>query len=167
MKKGKVLNILAGTLDIVFALALLTAIVLSLFANIPFINETLGGMLLSFLGLLVKIGLSVNPSQIQILMYIFLGILAVIALLSLIFGSITVSKARKEPKKYYRGGSVITFAIFETIGLAILASLLAYFSSLLSIVFVSVFGLIVILRYVGIGLLFCGKKKYLNETPVA
>jgi len=167
MKRGKIFNLFAGILDILFALFVFTLIVLFFVTNTAFVNGIMGPMFLSVLSLLANIGLEIPYGQLQLLRYIFAGILGLIGLLSLIFGSVTVSKIRKEPIKYYKGGSVITFAILETIALALFVASLVYFSSTSSIILVSVFGLIVLLRYIGIGFLYSGKKKYLSETPIA
>lgn len=168
MSKGKFLNLFAGIFDILLALSLIAVATLALAFNIEFINTLLGSMLLSSFIFLESIGLPVSGlNQIEILSYIFIGILSLVGLLSLIFGSVTVSKIRKKPETYHKLGSVITFFILEIIALTFFIILLVSAYSLGAVIATSALGTILVLRFVGILFISCERKRYLKETPIA
>lgn len=166
MKKGKSLNIFVGLLDILFALALAAVLVVSFALDVDLIEKIIGEMILTFLALLSKSGLTIL-NQIESLTYVFVGLVGLISLFSLISGVITIAKSRKTPEKYYKRGGFIAFALFETIGLAFFVALLVIAPLTGAIATVSALGFIVLLRYVGLMVLSCGRKKYLSEMPVA
>lgn len=166
MNRGKVFHLLAGILDILFALSLFAVIILFFVSETEFIV----GPFVSFFSIFLKIGGGVESliENIELVSYILLGIFGIIGILSLIFGSLSIARSRKEEKKYYhKGGRLIGYAVVETIGLAFFVTLLAFYYSLFSVIAVSIFGLIVILRYIGIGFFYSGRKKFVSETPVS
>lgn len=164
MKKGKGLILTAGILEILFAVGLFSIIALY-FLEVGFV----GDLLLSFLALCSTILSNAYIINIlEILGYIFLGALGLIGLLSLIFGSLCVSKFTKTQKVYYkRGGGLITSCILGTIALAFFVLLYIRLNSLLALIIIGLLSLILLLKYLGTGMFYCGKKEYIKETPVA
>ncbi len=168
MKKGKSFLLVSGIFDIIFALGLFTLIALSFF-QINYISQLVFSV---FSIVSVIIG---NPlPYIEIINYSTLGLLGLIGLLSLIFGSVSIARVRKDQKGYYyKGGRLIGYVIIETIILAFLAFLLSrlfifpIMTILPSIAIVSLLALIVLFRYISLGMFYCGKKKYIESTPIA
>lgn len=172
MKRGKIINLSAGIFDIIFGVGMIAFIVLFFLTGMEILGAEVGEFLvqpfMSLFVLVVKLGIDLTVDSIKLIPYIFLALIAVFGILSLVFGSLSVSRTRKDQKKYYRkGGRLIAYAVVETIVLAIFIVLLAYHYSAMSVIFVSVLGLVVLLRYIGIGLFYAGKKKFVAETPVA
>lgn len=177
MKKGKNLLLVSGIFDIVFAVGLFALIALSFF-GINYISQ--------FVYSVWSMALMIDPNfvnYVQIIVYGTLGLLAIIGLLSLIFGSVSVARVRKDEKGYYnKGGRLIAFVILETIALLFLAFLLAVLLGVLplptifsltiidllpAIIIVGFLALIVVFRYISLGMFYSGKKKYIQTTPVA
>lgn len=176
MKKGKVINLLAGLFDVILGLGLIAIVVLSvleMFGIIPwaiyfgFLMEPL-----IFLWILIFNSLPASP---EILIFGYLGVVALFGLLTLIFGSVTLARVRKDQTRYYRKGCrLIGYAVVETIILLFFAAhMIPYimlgvpFMVLLPLLILNaVIFKIVVARYIGMGMLYCGRKKYLAETPI-
>lgn len=160
MKRNKGINIAAGTIDFLFALGLFTLIVLY------FVQINLLGESISSLQYISEKLFAYN--DLEVLKYVLIGIIGLIGLLSFIFGLSTISKSRKETEGYYKsGGCLITFAVIETLFLALLIAFLVLTFSIPAVVIVSVLSLVVFLRYIGIIRFYCEKKKYAQELPAA
>lgn len=176
MKKGKVLNLLAGLFDVLLGIALIAISVLSilaLFEIIPLMNY-FGFLIEPFLLLWFLIFESI--ASLDILMFVYLAVVALFGILTLIFGSVTLGRVRKDQSGYYKKGCrLIGYSVVETVILLFFAAhmipyilLEAAFTTLLPLIILNgVILIIVILRYVGMGRFYCGRKKYLTETPVA
>ena len=162
MKKGKGLIAFAGVLDILFSLGLFAVIALY-FANVDFVS----GLFLSFWSV-CSMFITLTLDLLELLNYALIGFIGLVGLFSLIFGSVSIARTKKEPKSFYnKGGRLIVFAILETIVLALFVFFLIKYYSLISVIVVSLLGAIVFFRYIGIFVFFSGKRKYTRETPVA
>lgn len=171
MKKGKIINLLAGIFDILFALGMFAVIGLH-FLETNFIYSMSGPI---YYLLFVVLGFPI--SYMNSLTFVYLGIIGLIGLFSLIFGSATLVRIGKEREKYYRkGGRLISYAVIETV-ISLIFMLIHLIPCVLGVITLTnalvalianlLIFVIILFRYIGIGLFYSGKKKYLAETPVS
>jgi glucan phosphoethanolaminetransferase (alkaline phosphatase superfamily) len=111
MKRGKELLVISGLFDILFALGLFTLVILS-FVGFAYA----GSLFVPFLTILTSFIPTIPLTLLEIISYGFLALLGIFGILSLVFGSLAIAKARKEEGEYYkRGAGLITAVVFETI----------------------------------------------------
>jgi len=171
MKKGKVWNIFAGIFDILLAFILFASVALFFL-----MREYVYGLYLPiFLRVLGQV--AIDP---DLLIYIILGVIAIISILLLIFGIIAIARSgRKEEKYYKRSGALIFYIIFEMALVAAftlwfmsyqeMASLINSFSDLSDFVVIyyatfmallSLSGLSLLFRFIGMIRVYSGKKRF-------
>ncbi len=168
MKKGKIFNLISGILDILLGIAFLAIIALFFLSKYKILPAMTESSLLSFLYLVSPLITSLESIEI---FAVYLAIMGIFGICSIIFGSVTINKIRKEPGEYYkRGGNLITFFILELIPLALLVAMLVVSLKAESIevyltTITSVLAFIEILRLIGIIRFFCGRKAHFKPAP--
>lgn len=171
MKKGKMAKSFAGVLDILLGLFLLfigISFLLSLldvFSGFTFLNTFTE----SFFYYLYSI-FNLSFSNYEMYSYIYSSVIALMGILSLTFGICTLVKTGKSRENYYKKHSGVGVAVIETIyGLIFSAHLYPYIKESVSfqnfwlIVVVCVaFFIVLLFRYIGVGLFKSGKKAFNN-----
>lgn len=170
MNKEKKISIIAGSLEIFFAIGLVSLIGL-FYTQSLLIQNLYNSFLLLFNNLLTFLPFLDILNFAQNYHYISFSILGITAILTLTFGSITIHKSRKTDDTFYKSkGSFITFILFEILSFAfftsILVVLLVFSASffVIPVIIPSLLFIILILRFISLG--FLNKNKKLKNQQI-